>query len=961
MPLPGRQAPEVCSTHRLGGTEAIQLHRQSTMRLWAMRAMGLMAAERTALQQSGNLVIMDDGDGVVARPNPFNLDRKTLTFQPIAATASSYTFTVGESSYDAAAATAGVPLQALGDDDARRVALPFPLPFFGTQYRELWVNSDGNLTFEEPDTATSSRSLGRFAAGPPRIAPLFDDLDPSRAGSVRLTSEAGRVVISWVDVPEYSDFGTGRLQRFQIRLFPAGRIEFAWDGANPGDVVTGITQGRLQGSTSVVSFLTETPGQYSSSVAESFASTRSIDIVRAAQRFYEQYEDSYDYLVIFNRVGLQPSPGALAAETTVRSNRRGIGDTPIDAGAIYGSASRLQAVLNMGPLSQYPADPYARVGGRGAVTGDTTMSLLGHETGHLFLALASIRDPLNAAARPMLGAQNAHWSFNFNSEASLLEGNRIADRGPQAQPRFETVATVEGYSPLDQYLMGLRAPEEVAPVFLARGTGIRNDRFPQVGVPFNGERQDIRVEDVIAAEGRRVPDSTVEQRRYRFAFLLITAKGDAPAQVELDKLENFRREFESYYVRVTGERGLADATLKRSLKLSAYPAGGMIAGRESRMTVTVQTAPQKNLAVKLTLGSQWFQSTSSVSIPAGARSAAWTVPGLQSGVYELTAEPDDPAYETAAARIQVSSSATGLSLQQAESIKTPLTPGEAQQLSIAIRVVDGNNVPYQGQALTAQADGRLENTRAITDEKGVARFAWTTPTGLVRALTAKLEENPQATVTVGVPGPPVAASNGFVNAASFQPGASPGMLASVFGFNLWNGLTATASWPWPFSLDGVDVSVNGVKSPLFLVSLTQLNFLMPEALPPGPAEIVVRNTLGSSAAFTVNVTDTLPGIFFDAGSGLAATRQAGRFVEVYGTGLGILNPPNAQGVFTTVLPVTARVAGQAAPVVFSGLSGGVLGLYQVNIELPAALGPGVYPLQIDCGGRSSNTAQLRVQ
>ena len=108
---------------------------------------------------------------------------------------------------------------------------------------------------------------------------------------------------------------------------------------------------------------------------------------------------------------------------------------PRDDGAQYGSASRLQAVLNMGPLSQYPADPNALVPAR-AQAGDTPVTMLAHETGHLFLAYASVADPDDPAARPMLGYQNQHWSFVFNSEASLLEGERILDQGPAASPRF---------------------------------------------------------------------------------------------------------------------------------------------------------------------------------------------------------------------------------------------------------------------------------------------------------------------------------------------------------------------------------------------------------------------------------------------------------------------------------------------------------------------------------------------
>lgn len=143
-------------------------------------------------------------------------------------------------------------------------------------------------------------------------------------------------------------------------------------------------------------------------VAERFGGSDSLDTVRAAQRFYETHEDSYSYLVFFNTAGIAARTNALAAEQTVRSARQGIGDAAMDNGATYGSPIRLQAVLNMGPLSQYPRDPYARVGSRGQITGDNTMTLLGHETGHLFLALASIRDPRDPSARPMLGTQNAH-------------------------------------------------------------------------------------------------------------------------------------------------------------------------------------------------------------------------------------------------------------------------------------------------------------------------------------------------------------------------------------------------------------------------------------------------------------------------------------------------------------------------------------------------------------------------
>src|ERR1035441_6077572 len=55
------------------------------------------------------------------------------------------------------------------------------------------------------------------------------------------------------------------------------------------------------------------------------------------------------------------------------------------------------------------------------VAQDTPLTVLGHESGHLFLAYASIPDPNDPTAKPMIGFGGAHWSFVFNSEASLDE------------------------------------------------------------------------------------------------------------------------------------------------------------------------------------------------------------------------------------------------------------------------------------------------------------------------------------------------------------------------------------------------------------------------------------------------------------------------------------------------------------------------------------------------------------
>src|SRR5262249_50463258 len=157
------------------------------------------------------------------------------------------------------------PVVALGDDDSRPFTLPFAFPFYGATYTQLFLNSDGNLTFNSGESASTSRSVGRMTGGPPRISPLFDDLDPSRAGSVRFFAEANHVVFSWVKVPDYE---TGVPQTFQARLYADGSIQFSYSGVNPTSAVVGIAPGSAQTGTSVVSFHDDPSADYSAAVLE---------------------------------------------------------------------------------------------------------------------------------------------------------------------------------------------------------------------------------------------------------------------------------------------------------------------------------------------------------------------------------------------------------------------------------------------------------------------------------------------------------------------------------------------------------------------------------------------------------------------------------------------------------------------------------------------------------------------
>jgi len=143
----GRLEPAVCGTHAQKAQEELFLHRQAVRHRASGRVQSPVVVARMDV---GQIALIDDSNGVVGRSNPFDLNQRTLRFVPSKPDAASYRFELGDVSYDAAAAASGVPVK-LGDDDTHQFNLPFPFPFFGQTYRQIFVNSDGNATFTARD------------------------------------------------------------------------------------------------------------------------------------------------------------------------------------------------------------------------------------------------------------------------------------------------------------------------------------------------------------------------------------------------------------------------------------------------------------------------------------------------------------------------------------------------------------------------------------------------------------------------------------------------------------------------------------------------------------------------------------------------------------------------------------------------------------------------------------------
>jgi uncharacterized protein (TIGR03437 family) len=226
---------------------------------------------------------------------------------------------------------------------------------------------------------------------------------------------------------------------------------------------------------------------------------------------------------------------------------------------------------------------------------------------------------------------------------------------------------------------------------------------------------------------------------------------------------------------------------------------------------------------------------------------------------------------------------------------------------------------------------------------------------------------------------------GIANAASFAPAGnpiSPGEFIALFGAGLAKS-TLTGAPPYPATLNGVTVLINGKAAPIYFVSAGQINCLVPYSTAGATATIQVQNGTASSNTVTVPVAVTSPGIYSldQSGTGAGAIEHAngtvvnaanpaapGETVVVYLTGMGAVTPTIADGTASTgtTLNKTAMpmvyVADVQAAVLFSGLAPGFPGLYQLNVTLPMSLSSaGNFPLAISTANAFHDQVYIPVQ
>ncbi|MFY9609090.1 MAG: hypothetical protein WAU45_10820 [Blastocatellia bacterium] len=558
-----------CGFDPRGAEDQIHTHRLNLLRSNARRAATDGARQPTTLslgpraENIDNVALIEDDGTIVVQPNKFNLKKRSLIFTPDGA---GYRIERGAPSFETDRGSKlpgflgadGKP--GTGNNGYSNVSLAGALfPFYGNFYDTIYVGTNGYITFVQGDTSARI-SAASLASEMPRIAPLWADLDVHDGGNIYYNRLDGRHLVTWDSV---SEVVYGGKSTFQVILYDDGRIAFVYKKVKARSSLTGISPGNSALDPHPIDF-TDPPGEaVAAPFFETFSNQKRLDLPALTRALYRTQPDAFDVVFIWTDFAFDNGIG-VAHSFNIRNDIGGIGLRIFDRGSQYGSPSRLDTVITMGNEISWPSNPEALTAGL-----NTAVCIVCHELGHRWLTYIHFDDG-NVTKDDLLGRDASHWSFLVDSRtnsqgsfSSLMEGNAWRDSGSGTFTTIESA--VNHFSPLDQYLMGLRAADEVGDIrYLvtdAAFTQLIREKSPVSGLSLSAVRKTTSVSQIIAHEGLRVPDVSSAPKELRAAFLLVNQQGSAPSASSIEKIARYRDALVRYFGAATGRRASLDASL----------------------------------------------------------------------------------------------------------------------------------------------------------------------------------------------------------------------------------------------------------------------------------------------------------------------------------------------------------------------------------------------------------------
>ncbi|MDE3197432.1 MAG: DVUA0089 family protein, partial [Acidobacteriota bacterium] len=202
----------------------------------------------------------------------------------------------------------------------------------------------------------------------------------------------------------------------------------------------------------------------------------------------------------------------------------------------------------------------------------------------------------------------------------------------------------------------------------------------------------------------------------------------------------------------------------------------------------------------------------------------------------------------------------------------------------------------------------------------------------------------------------------------------PGNIVQIYGQYLAARTATAPSIPLPSDLGGTSVIIGGKQAPIYFVSPGQINAQVPFELAPGKKYQILISANGAlTTPDSIQLGDVSPGIAALGGGMIIAQHldgslvtssspaKPGEYVVFYMAGLGLTDTPVASGAASPgtdlahpVDPPSLSLNGENVPILFGGLTPGLVGLYQINFQVPGGIPDGDLPLIVTQDGVESN-------
>jgi hypothetical protein len=547
---------------------------------------------------NGDLIVIELDEGTLGKANLFDLAGHTLHFIP---NGSRYriesTPLRWDSDYGPELTGTEVGLQ------------KFAFPFSGKLWKSFLLGATGSLRFLVPGKDISLDPYGHRDGG--IVLDRFDKLaevagklsdrapaicvflKPRLHGPHYMKELSDRVVITWELTEPFGGFldftWFKTINLFQAVLHRDGSIEMSYKELAAKDGIVGIypvPSGTARPVPVHFSSLSRKDGPFEA-VYEAFhyvappkPQDLSCTVIRALG-------DKFDFLAYYSDFRMDAQEASPPSDGPVGGNVTGIGNTQHEqtpavlesrctkgrfqlgyTQPVYaGSNEAQERPPEAAPVgNRHDITFYSRELAEGSPGGEIrpynyAVGHLGHEVGHRWGAYVSSN--VNGVT-VSLGSW-PHWApglqarvaypYSLPLEASTLGGGVWQDNfdGTYTQLREGYFVPATGYSFLDLYLMGLISAAEVPDFFLLTNlVSVGKDTNGQS--VFRAERTKVTLQDVIAAEGPRLPDVDHSQRRFNTGIVVVVEHGEHPSRELIERANGIRQQWNEYWETTTGHR-----------------------------------------------------------------------------------------------------------------------------------------------------------------------------------------------------------------------------------------------------------------------------------------------------------------------------------------------------------------------------------------------------------------------